>query len=43
MAIVDAASSGNILCYDNANIVDQTPTSSDTISFAAGALDITLT
>lgn len=43
MAIVDAASSGNVLAYDNANIVDQTPTSSDTISFPAGALDITLT
>lgn len=43
MAIMSASSSGSVLCYDNANIVDQTPTSSDTISFAVGALDVTLT
>lgn len=42
-AILDANSSGNILCYDNDNIVNQTPTSSDTISFAAGAFDVSLT
>ena len=44
MAIVDAISgAANVLCYDNANIVDQTPTSADTVQFAAGALDITMT
>lgn len=44
MAIVDAISgTANILCYDNANIVDQTPVDGDTVQFAAGALDITMT
>jgi hypothetical protein len=43
MAIVDGDSLGNVLVYDNNNIVDQTPVSGDTVQFAAGALDITLT
>ncbi len=43
MAIMDAATGGNILAYDNDNVVDQTPTSADTISFAAGDIDISLT
>lgn len=43
MAIVDAVSGlANVLAYDNANIVDQTPTSADTVQFAAGALDVSL-
>jgi hypothetical protein len=43
MAIVDAVSgAANVLAYDNTNIVDQTPSSGDTIKFVAGALDITL-
>ncbi len=43
MAIMDASTLGNILAYDNDNVVDQTPTSADTIVFAAGNIDITLT
>jgi hypothetical protein len=44
MAIVSAISgAGAVYCYDAANIVDQTPTSADTVQFAAGALDLTLT
>ena len=43
MAILDAATGGNILAYDNDNVVDQTPTSADTISFAAGDIGISLT
>jgi hypothetical protein len=43
MAIVDALSGlANVLAYDNANIVDQTPTSADTVLFEAGALDVSL-
>lgn len=42
LVIMDAATNGNVLAYDNANIVDQTPGSGDTIQFAAGALDVTL-
>jgi hypothetical protein len=44
MAICDATSgTANVLCYDNANIVDQTPLDGDTVQFAIGALDITMT
>lgn len=43
MAIMDAFQEGNVLCYDNANIVDQTPAEGDTVQFEAGALDISLT
>ena len=42
MAIMDADTGGNVLCYDNANIVDQTPAEGDTVQFEAGALDISL-
>lgn len=43
MFIIDSTSgTGNILGYDNANITDQTPQASDTVQFAAGALDWTL-
>jgi hypothetical protein len=42
--IIDSASStGNVLAYDNANVVDQTPTTDDTVQFATGAFDITMT
>jgi hypothetical protein len=41
MAIVDSGTigAGNILCYDNTDIVQQTPVATDTILFGAGALD----
>jgi hypothetical protein len=42
LVVMDAATNGNVLAYDNANIEDQTPGSGDTIQFAAGALDVTL-
>jgi hypothetical protein len=44
MAIVDALSgtSANVLAYDNTNIVDQTAASGDTIQFASGAIDVSL-
>jgi hypothetical protein len=44
MAIVDGGTldAGNVLAYDNDNVVDQTPAAGDTVSFAAGALDISL-
>ena len=45
MFLVDSATpgAGNVLGYDNANIVDQTPISGDTVQFAIGALDLTIT
>lgn len=44
VAICDAVSgtSANVLAYDNSNIVDQTPAEGDTVQFAAGAFDISL-
>ena len=44
MAIVDAASgtSANVLAYDNNNITDQAVSESDTVLFASGALDVTM-
>ena len=44
MAIVDGGTldAGHVLAYDNDNVVDQTPAAEDTVSFAAGALDISL-
>jgi hypothetical protein len=43
MFVIDSASgAGNIMVYDNANIVDQTPISGDVVSFAIGALGPTL-
>ena len=44
MFLADSATpgAGNVLGYDNANIQDQTPLSGDTVQFAIGALDLTL-
>jgi hypothetical protein len=43
MAICNATSGlADVICYDNDNIVDQTPTDGDTVQFAIGALDISL-
>jgi hypothetical protein len=42
LAIVDGSGSANIIAYDNANIVDQTPATGDIVKFLAGDLDITL-
>jgi hypothetical protein len=42
MAIVDGGTldAGNVLAYDNDQVVDQTPAAGDTVKFVAGALDI---
>lgn len=44
VGIVTAASgtTGQLLAYDNANVVDQTPAENDTVQFAAGAFDVSL-
>ncbi|MHC1725756.1 MAG: hypothetical protein AB9866_07095 [Syntrophobacteraceae bacterium] len=42
LAIMDAAIDGNILAFDNDNIVDQTPASGQTVQFVAGAFDVSL-
>jgi hypothetical protein len=44
VAIVDAASgtSANVIAYDNANVVDQTPAAGDTVQFASGDFDVSL-
>jgi hypothetical protein len=44
MALVDGGTldAGNTLAYDNDNVVDQTPAAGDTVSFAVGALDVSL-
>ena len=34
---------GNVICYDNDNIVDQTPGANDEVRFEIGDLDVTLT
>ena len=43
-AIVTAATgtSGLLLGYDNTNVVDQTPAAGDTVQFATGAFDVSL-
>lgn len=43
-AIVDGGTldAGNVLAYDNDNVVDQTPAAGDTVSFAIGAFDVSL-
>ena len=42
--VVDSASgAGNVLCYDNANIVDQTPGANDEVRFEIGDFDVSLT
>lgn len=44
MAIVDGGTldAGNVLAYDNDQIVDQTPAAGDTVQFAIGALDVSI-
>lgn len=43
-AIVDSCTlnEGNVLAYDNDQIVDQTPSAGDTVQFAVGAFDISI-
>lgn len=41
--LIDSASGvGNLIGYDNSNIVDQTPVANDTVQFAIGAFDVSL-
>jgi hypothetical protein len=41
--IIDSASgAGNLIGYDNANILDQTVAASDTVQFAIGAFDVAI-
>ena len=41
--VVDSASGAcNILCYDNDNVIDQTPQQNDVVRFPVGDLDLTL-
>ncbi len=44
MALVDSGTldAGNVLAYDNDQVVDQTPAAGDTVKFVAGALDASL-
>jgi hypothetical protein len=44
MAIVDGGTldAGNTLAFDNDQVIDQTPAAGDTVKFAAGALDASL-
>lgn len=42
MALVSAPSAGALLLFDNANVVDQDVASGDTVQFAAGDLDVSL-
>jgi hypothetical protein len=44
LAIVDGGTldAGNVLAYDNDQVVDQTPVAGDTVSFAVGALDVNI-
>jgi len=44
MAIVDGGTldTGNVLAFDNDQVVDQTPQAGDTVKFAIGALDTSL-
>lgn len=41
-AIVSASSAGNLLFFDNTNVVDQAVGNGDTVQFAIGAFDVTL-
>jgi hypothetical protein len=42
-AIVSSSSgAGDVICYDNSNVVDQAVASGDTVQFAAGAFDVAL-
>lgn len=40
--IMDALTSGNMLAYDNTNVVDQEPVADDTVQIAIGAFDVDL-
>jgi len=44
-ALVDGGTldAGNVLAYDNDNVVDQTPAAGDSVQFAAGAFDLSVT
>jgi hypothetical protein len=44
MALVDGGTldAGNTLAYDNDQVVDQTPAAGDTVTFAIGAIDVSL-
>lgn len=44
-AIVDGGTldAGNVLAYDNSNVGDQTPVEGDSVYFAAGAFDLSVT
>jgi hypothetical protein len=44
VAIVDNCTldAGNVLAYDNDQVVDQTPNVGDTVQFAIGALDVSI-
>ncbi|MCA9872475.1 MAG: hypothetical protein KC441_02440 [Anaerolineales bacterium] len=42
IAVVDAASNGNLLFYDNDGVTDQAVGDGDDVSFAIGALDVSL-
>ena len=42
LILMDAATSGNMLAYDNDNIVDQEPTTDDTVQIAAGSFNVDL-
>lgn len=42
MFIADAVSAGNLLFYDNTNVVDQAVGSGDSVSFPSGDLDVAL-
>lgn len=42
IAVVDAATNGNMLFYDNDGVTDQAIGDSDDVSFAIGALDVSL-
>ena len=39
LAVMDASTGGNIIGYDSANVVDQTPASGDTIEIQSGNFD----
>jgi hypothetical protein len=44
MALVDSGTlnAGNVLAYDNDQVVDQSAAAGDTVTFVAGALDVSM-
>lgn len=42
-AVCSASTAGDIICYDNANVVDQAVAASDIVQFLSGAFDVSLT